>query len=393
MTTPLETFIEALRTSLQEATFIKLTLSKSAPKSAELTHIYIRRIDLKGQVYLSFTYRYTTKDIVKNYLVDAAIEELERFLGKSFLAATLLTTQQDVALLYNKKRKARLQYRQPSSKTVPTSAHNKVKNYLIEEDAPFLEKLGIASNGKVHKAHRDKYRQINKYVEIMDGLIQQAALPTQPHIVDMGCGKGYLTFALYQHWLQDYQQPLSMVGIELREHLTTFCNEKAQALGWNDLQFIAQDIFDYNDQKIDILIALHACDIATDIAIAKGIQAGSPLIVTAPCCHKQIRKAMTYGNNPLSDILKHGILEERQAELITDGIRALYLEAYGYKTKVFEFIALEHTAKNVMITASKVASGDATLPNPVILEKIKSIKAQFGIQEHYLERLLPLQEA
>lgn len=389
MTTPLETFNTALRKSLNKATFIKLTLSKCAPKSADLTHIYIRRIDLKGQVYLSFTYRYTTKDIVKNYLADAAIQELEQHLGKSFLNATLLTTEQDIALLYNKKRKARLQYRQPSSKTVPTSSHNKVKNYLVEESALFLEKLGIASNGKVHKAHRDKFRQINKYVEIMDGLIQQANLPQQPHIVDMGCGKGYLTFALYQHWQANYQQAPSMVGIELRTHLTDFCNQQAQALNWKDLKFIAQDIFDYNDQKIDILIALHACDIATDIAIAKGILADSPLIVTAPCCHKQIRKAMTYGNNPLSDILKHGILEERQAELITDGIRALYLEAFGYKTKVFEFIALEHTAKNVMITANKVASSHLK-PNPAILDKIKTIKTQFGIQEHYLERLLPL---
>ena len=388
MTEQLATFIEELQNSITETTFIKLTLSKCAPKSSDLTHIYIRRIDLKGQIYLSFTYRYTTKDIVKNYLVADAIQQLQQDLGNSFLVGTLLTSKQDIALLYNKKRKARLQYRQPSSKDVPTTSHNKTKNYLIEESAPFLEKLGIASNHKVHKAHRDKFRQINKYVEIMNGLVQQANLPAKPHVVDMGCGKGYLTFALYQHWLDNYQHPLSMVGIELRTHLTDFCNQQAQALGWKNLSFIAQDIFDYNDQNIDILIALHACDIATDIAIAKGIQAGSPLIVTAPCCHKQIRKAMNYGQNPLSDILKHGILEERQAELITDGIRALYLEAYGYKTKVFEFIPLEHTAKNVMITAIKTVNLDS--PNPAIIKKIETIKAQFGIQEHYLERLLPL---
>ena len=380
----MEEFIAAIENSIVENHFVKITLSKSVPKTADLKNIYLRRIDLKGQIYLSFTYRYQTQDVVKNYPIAEALDRIQQHLGKDFLAATLLTTQQDVTLQFNKKRKTRLQYKRPSVKTLPKTSHNKNKNYLIAEDKAFLEKLGVASKGKILKAHQDKYRQINKYIEIMDGLIEQAALPKDLHIVDMGCGKGYLTFALYDYLL-DKQLTPSIVGIELREHLTNFCNQQAKALGWSQLNFLAQDIFDYNDKSIDVLIALHACDIATDIAIAKGIQANAQLIVTAPCCHKQIRKAMQK-NHALQQVLKHGILEERQAEIITDGIRALILEAHGYKTKVFEFISLEHTAKNVLITAVK--QNTAATPNQNLLEKVQQIKQQFGIQTHYLEKLL-----
>jgi SAM-dependent methyltransferase len=382
----LEEFIEALEGSVEENLFVKITLSKCAPKSSDLKNIYARRIDLKGQVFLSFTYRYTTKDIVKNYTLDAAIEELHQHLGKDFLMGTLLTIEQDIVIQFNKKRKARMQYRRPSVRNLPDTTHNKAKNYLIEEDAAFLEKLGVASDGKVLKTHQDKYRQINKYVEIMDSLLVQAKLPKDLHIVDMGCGKGYLTFALYEYMQQqEFQNPF-IVGIELREHLTNFCTKQAKVLGWTNLKFIAQDILEYDNNKIDILIALHACDIATDIAIAKGIQAKAQMIVTAPCCHKQIRRAMNTQNS-LSSILKNGILEERQAEIITDGIRALLLEAHGYQTKVFEFISLEHTAKNLMITAVRQPNAPE-VPAAELLAEVQSIKDQFGIKEHYLEKLL-----
>jgi len=197
----------------------------------------------------------------------------------------------------------------------------------------------------------------------------------------MGSGKGYLTFALYDHLRNNKKVEASMVGIELRPKLVDFCNELAQSTGFEKLQFLAQDIEEYKAEKIDMLIALHACDIATDIAIAKGIKAGASTIVVAPCCHKQIRKEMQC-ETALQSVLKHGILEERQAELLTDGIRALLLEAHGYKTKVFEFISTEHTPKNLMITATKAPA------RPEALEQIAKIKADFGIGYHYLERLL-----
>ncbi|BDS13751.1 class I SAM-dependent methyltransferase [Aureispira anguillae] len=384
----MEDFIEAIEGSVEQNQFVKITLSKCAPKSSDLKNIYVRRIDLKGVLYLSFTYHYANQDVVKNYTLKEAIHLLEEHLGKDFLVGTLLTTEQDVVVQFNKKRKARIQYRKPTTRRLPNTNHNKQKQYLIEENAPFLAKLGVADSGKVLKAHQDKYRQINKYIEVMAGLLEQASLPNPLQVVDMGCGKGYLTFALYDYIQAHLEENATIVGIELREHLTQFCTKQAAALGWKELQFIAQDILTYDDDKIDVLIALHACDIATDIAIAKGIQANAQLIVVAPCCHKQIRKAMNSSiTNPLQAILKHGILEERQAEIVTDGIRALLLEAHGYQTKVFEFISSEHTAKNLMITAVKQDKmSSATTAER--LKRVAELKAQFGIKQHYLEKLL-----
>lgn len=381
----LNQFLALLSQAWQQQEFVKLTLSKAAPKDSELQNIYIRKIQVKGEAQLSFTLRYQTKDIVQNYAITAATEQLKNYLGNAFLIANLLTTTQDYTLSYNKKRKAHLRSQKPSIQQTPSNQHNKTKQYLIEPKQPFLSNLGIASNGKVLHAQQDKFRQINKYVEIMAGLIEQTALPQAPKIVDMGCGKGYLTFALYQYLQQQKQLKATITGIELREHLVDFCNTQATALGWEDLSFVAQDIMDYNNADIDVLIALHACDIATDIAIAKGIKADAQLIVVAPCCHKQVRKQMNC-KGVLQPILKNGILEERQAEIITDGIRALLLEAHGYKTKVFEFISTEHTAKNLMITAVKQAN--VIVDKDAYQEKIDTLKSEFGIEEHYLESLL-----
>jgi cyclopropane fatty-acyl-phospholipid synthase-like methyltransferase len=381
----MEEFLALFQGHFKQGTFVKLTLSKPASKSADLSNIYLRRVRIKTADYVQFTYRYQQKDIIKNYDIAQSIDQLNSHLGKDFLHATLLSTREDVSLFFNKKRKVRLQKRRATSTHLPKLDHNKTKNYLIEEDAAFLEQLGVASKGRVHKAHQDKYRQINKYVEVMSGLLEQADLPQSLQIVDMGCGKGYLTFALHDFLLRNSRFIPTVVGIELREHLTSFCSTKAAALGWQNLSFIAQDIQQFDAEKIDVLIALHACDIATDIAIAKGIQADAQLIVCAPCCHKQIRKAMQ-SDNRMQSILKNGILEERQAEILTDGIRALMLEAYGYETKVFEFIALEHTAKNIMITAVKRKEVDK--PDASTLREVASLKKMYGIQQHYLEKLL-----
>jgi len=382
-TTPQQTFFDKVTESINKETFVKLTLSKPAPKSADLRNIYIRLVALKDGLHLSFTYHYQTKDIVKNYEEAEAQALLSQYLGKDFLIGTLLTTEADWVLLYNKKRKARLQKRRASTTEKPSLAHDRERNYMVEEAALFLEKLGIAKEGTVFPRHRDKFRQINKYIEIMDGLLTQVDTDDLS-IVDMGSGKGYLTFALYDY-LRQKGKPPKIRGIELREHLVTFCNQQAASLAWEEqLQFEAKDILEYNNDEVDVLIALHACNTATDIAIAKGIAAEAQLIVTAPCCHKQIRQEMN-PQNSLQAILQHGILEERQAEIITDGIRALLLEAHGYQTKVFEFVSSEHTAKNLMITAVK--HSDTTDPSPYLAE-VKAIKASFGIGTHYLKELL-----
>jgi hypothetical protein len=200
----------------------------------------------------------------------------------------------------------------------------------------------------------------------------------------MGSGKGYLTFALYDYLTNTLGKKPVMTGVEFREDLVKSCNLIAEKSKFDQLNFIAGTIEEVELKGIDILIALHACDTATDDAIYRGITAGASLIVCAPCCHKQIRKEMNV-TNELHSLVKFGILKERQAEIITDTIRALILEAYGYKTKVFEFISTEHTPKNVMIVGRKTAGENPAKEK--IFRDIAAIKASFGIKGHYLEGL------
>lgn len=380
---PLTAFLLALQDSIEQDTFVKITLSKCGGQDKTFKNVYGRLVEIKGRPHLSFTLRYTTRDEVKNFPILEGVGRLGLWLGEDFLNGMLFTKTTDMTIVYNKKRKARLFKAAPTKIETPDRQHDRQKTTFIEaENNVYLRELGIASQqGKVLKSGQRKFRQINKYIEIVDGLIKNRPLRQGAHIVDMGSGKGYLTFALYDY-LQRQPTPVSMTGIELRPHLVSLTNEIADQAGFDRLKFIAQDIFEYQPDRIDMLIALHACDIATDIALAKGIRAASDLIVVAPCCHKQIRKDMQMDTG-LTAMLKHGILKERQAEIVTDSIRALLLEAHGYSTKVFEFISTEHTAKNIMIIGQRDG-----IKRPEKWKEIALIKQTFGVRTHYLETLL-----
>lgn len=376
-------FMLKLQNSLETGTFVKLTLSKPGGKNKELQNVYARRIEIKGAPMLSFTLRHPTKDITKNHPISEAVTIIGLWLGNDFLNGDLYTTEGDFFIQYSKKRVPHFFSKSSSHQVAPASEHNKQKKRFIQtEGNVYLREMGITGvDEQVLPTGQKKFRQINKYIEILDAQLQQASLPEHAHIVDMGSGKGYLTFALYDYLTNNLGMKVTVTGIELRQNLVDFCNNLARKAGFTKLNFIAQDINDYQPERIDMLIALHACDTATDLAIAKGILAKAEIIVVAPCCHKQIRKQMQVTND-FQSILKHGILEERQAELITDGIRALLMEAQGYKTKVFEFISTEHTSKNLMITGTKGKL------NEEALDKVDAIKSQFGIDFHYLEKLL-----
>ena len=381
--TALDKFLHKTEEAIQSDFFVKITLSKKDKKSSNLNNIYIRLIHIKNVENLSFQYRYTTKDIVKNFSIVDGINELKQIIGQDFLNARLFTIQEDIAIEYSRKRIPRLRNFPPTLTKEPTRTHNKQKKRFIAPTAPYLQPLGIANTkGQIIKNRQAKYKQINKYIEIIDGLVKNISLPKTIQIVDMGSGKGYLTFALYDYLNNALGLNVTLTGIELRKNLVDFCNKVANEVNFKNLQFIASDIHHYDNNKIDVLIALHACDIATDIAIAKGIKANAQLIVCAPCCHKQVRQQMNC-QTELQHILKHGILEERQAEMVTDGIRALTMEGFGYKSKVFEFISSEHTAKNLMIVGTQTNQ-----PDKSAFTKIEQLKEQFGIEYHYIEKLL-----
>ena len=378
-------FLAQFSQSIQNQTFVKLTLSKPKVKTG-LKNIYVRLIDIKNQPKLSFTYHYETRDEVKNYDFTERGYFIESFVEHEFLNAILFTTAEETHLTFNKKgENPQMSTKKISEKsaTPPIStAHNKEKKRLLDATKPYFHALEITdAKGNITPTGQKKFKQINKYIEIIDNLLKEIELPKDAIIADFGSGKGYLTFALYDFLISHTKMTPSVLGFELRENLVNFCNNLAEKSNFQNLKFFAQDINDFETERLDMLIALHACDIATDIAIAKGIKANAKIIIVAPCCHKQIRKQLAV-KNEMQPILKHGILEERQAELLTDGIRALLLEAHGYKTKVFEFISTEHTPKNVMIIGIK------NRPQKEALAQVARIKEHYGIEYHHLEKLL-----
>lgn len=374
---------EALSLSVQHNNFVKLTLSKPIRKSDGLPNVYVRLIKIKDKEMFQFTYRFTTNDKVKNYTLTEAIAELETLLLENFRAATLFTLTADLMVFISKKKKVSYKSNAPSFKNKLPETHDKPKSRIAS--GSYLQHLGITDkNGKVIHKMADKYRQINKYLEIIEGLLKSTKLPKKINIVDMGSGKGYLTFALYDYLVNQKEYNATVTGIELREELVNYCNDVAQKAEFKNLSFVAQPIQEYDNDKIDILIALHACDTATDDAIYKGLVSKASLIICAPCCHKQIRQQVK-GKEQESPLLKYGIFKERQFEMVTDTIRALILEKHNYNTKVFEFISNEHTRKNVMLVGTKSSKkADANKVDT----KISDLKSTFQIDEHYLESLL-----
>ena len=383
-------FLTAFRTAFTRGHLLKCTLGKPSPAAPEgLKNVYLRPVELKKGLHIAFNYRFNTRDEVKNFSLDEAIGVLEKLLGTAFLNADLLTPERDFSLQFDSKGAARFLEKKPSQKmpmAIPVT-HDRPKNRLLDASAPWLHLLGITNaKGEVLAAHQDKWRQINKYLETIESLLQDQELPDSAQIADMGSGKGYLTFALYDYLSRQKGLTPQVTGIELRPALVDFCNKVAEQVDFKGLKFVAQDIAEYAAGGLDMLIALHACDTATDLALAVGIRQKARIIVVAPCCHKQIRREMQ-AKNELSPLMRYGILEERQAELVTDGIRALLLEAEGYRTKVFEFVSTAHTAKNVMITAT--LDGRRLNQRRVeALAQVAALKSGFGIREHWLEKLL-----
>ncbi|MDG2165256.1 MAG: SAM-dependent methyltransferase [Flavobacteriales bacterium] len=360
-------------------------MSKVHKADEDLKNIFVVPVNIKNKNKLSFTYRYQTKDQVKNYDIEQALEYLHELIGRSFLQAQLKTTSESHQLLISKKGKSTLISTKSDSNT-PSKAHNKEKNHLIKsENNKYLQMLGVCdNNGRVTDKQQDKYKQINRYVELMSSWLTKLDPSKTQHIVDMGSGKGYLTFALYDYLTNSLKQNIKMIGVELRPELVSLCMEISEACGFNGLEFVSKDINDFKSDEVDVLIALHACDTATDSAIFKGIRSNANLIVCAPCCHKQVRRDMKE-RSKFNSITKHGIFKERQAEMLTDTLRTLIMEKEGYKTKAFEFISNEHTRKNIMLVGKKT---NDKVDKTTINKEIDFLKKSFEIERQELEDLL-----
>ncbi len=395
----LEQFLTHIHGVFNDGSLQRLVLSKYVGSDAELERITIRPVTIKDEPLLSFLYEYRTRHITKNHPIIEAVALWQQWLGQDFKNAHLLSDEWEIQLSFSKKGKILLnKHRNKNTSNNATNeslddnkeqplAHDKKKHRFVEQSRPYLRELGITdNNGQIIPAMSRKWKQINKFIEVLSSAVDSTGIAQREkiHIADFGSGKAYLTFAVHDYLSAQLGVTTHVTGVELRQALVDLCNQTASKLCLSGIQFEQGDVQHFAARGINIMIALHACDTATDYAIHMGIRSGAEIIMCSPCCHKQIRPQLK-SPSLLQPILHHGIHLGQEAEMVTDGLRALLLEANGYDTQVFEFISLEHTSKNKMILAQK---RKIARDNSAISLQIKAIKEFYGITEHCLERLL-----
>lgn len=396
---PRARFLAVLGEAVRSGSLVKLSLGKYRGADPSLKNLFVRPVMLKDGPHLSFVWRHRTKDLTKNHAPTEALALVGSLIGTEFLDAHLFTPAQTLHLTTGPEGRVRLRTlavapggagRDAGPGTTvepapPPPPHDRPKAHSLPENAAWLRALGVTDErGRPREGMTPKFRQIEKFAELLAHLIDEAGLrarvdgaETPPlRIVDMGSGKGYLTFAV-SALLGERAQVL---GVEARPGLVDLCNEVARKEGFSArLSFSAGSIADIPLEGVDVLIALHACDTATDDALARGVRAGAALLIVAPCCQKELRPRLV-PPPVLEGALRHGIWLEREAEFVTDALRAQLLEWAGYRVKAFEFVSTEHTARNTMIAAVRAGApgGEAAAA------RLRAFAAFYGIARQAL---------
>jgi SAM-dependent methyltransferase len=350
--------------------------------------VTVRPVELKGQVHLQFSYFDEKKDITKNYLEESAAK-VDELLALPFRNIFVESSAGNVQVNISKKGKALVNETKPSSAASDLS-HDRHKSRIltVENSAPLLESVGILTqDGRIKADMQRKYTQINEFLRLLEETDSFDSFHGKPfHVVDFGCGNAYLTFAVYHYLSNILGLDAHVAGVDVKAELIERHREKAKALGWDHLTFEVGYIADYQPQTIpDMVIALHACDTATDDALAKGIQWESPLIVCAPCCQHELQEQMSRISMPeqLLPVFHDGILFERMGDILTDTFRANILRIMGYRTDVTQFVPIEHTAKNLMIRSVRTSAPG----NTRWVEEYRNLKSFWKVTP-YLEKVL-----
>ena len=334
--------------------FIQAILS-NAKNPDKASKVKLRPVRLKDELYIQETLYVGTKVLHSNLTVEEAKERICIYLEQDFKQGLIQTECAECTILISKKGKATVKIKKRAVVEKADLSHNRQKRYILEEGEtiPFLMDLGIMNpEGKVVKAKYDKFRQINKYLEFIRDILPKLPKERTIRIIDFGCGKSYLTFAMY-YYLHDVQGlSLEVIGLDLKADVIEHCNQLAMRYGFEGLHFEMGDIAQFTGaDRVDMVVTLHACDTATDYAIEKAVKWGASVILTVPCCQHEVNAQIQ--SDFLKPVLKYGILKERMSALLTDAIRANMLESLGYDTQVLEFIDMEHTPKNILIRAVK----------------------------------------
>ena len=320
------------------------------------SRVRIRPVEIRGERVFQATATVGTKAIHKNYTLEEVLSYVEASLTDGFSQLQIQGQMKDGTVLVSKKGKQTIKTRPHEAlEPVKIQSHNRVKQYILKEGipVPFLVDLGVMNKeGKVHTHSYDKFKQINRFLEFIEDVLPSLQKNREVTILDFGCGKSYLTFAMYYYLKELKGYDVNIIGLDLKEDVIKKCSGLALKYGYEKLHFLQGDIADYEGvNKVDMVVTLHACDKATDYALAKAIEWDAEVILSVPCCQHELNYRIQ--NDLLEPVLKYGILKERMSALITDGIRAELLESEGYHTQILEFIDMEHTPKNLLIRAVK----------------------------------------
>lgn len=359
--------------------------------------VIVRPVLVRDKRHIQISYFDSKKDITKNYTEPQIVEKLDALLDTPFRNIHVQMGDENLQIQITKKGKAILhRYTAREQQKMPSLQHDRRKDLLLPVDQPdlFLHKIGIMTKeGKVRADKQGKFRQINEFLRLIieTGELEKVGSPfridrSPLNVVDCGCGNAYLTFAVYYYLNDVLAIPTRMIGIDVNKDLLARRTEQSQELGWQDLTFQATSIIDFQPTTFpNIVLALHACDTATDEALAQAVKWQSEMIFAAPCCHHHLQQQMTLQASPslFAPILRHGALKERLGDVLTDGFRSLILNIMGYRTDVVGFVSTEHTGKNLLLRSIR-----ATKPgNRQAIQEYNSLK-EFWRVEPYLEKLL-----
>ncbi|MER2088265.1 MAG: SAM-dependent methyltransferase [Sporosarcina sp.] len=347
-----EELVDELTRRMTDGSFIGGTISQSRAKTDDLKRVKVKPVEIKGQLHIQFEYQYERVLNHENITTDALRSYLQQLLER-FRQVHAEYSDEKIQVQLTKKFKVMWKSEKVASGKVVDLSHNRKKNYLLDENTPypFLIRLGVQTpDGKVKKQKHDKFRQINRFVEFIDDSLAHLPKERTVRILDFGSGKSYLTFALYHYLRIEKGLDIKVTGLDLKKEVIEECSTIAEDLGYDNLEFLVGDINDYNDEtSVDMVVTLHACDVATDMALARAVKWGAKVILSVPCCQHELFSQVH--SAALDVMLQHGLIKERFAALATDSIRAELLSLVGYEAQLLEFIDMEHTPKNILIRA------------------------------------------
>ena len=349
------TLQEFLEKQFDENLMLAVLSGQRSKEKEAPSKVRIRQIELKGSVCYQASSTVGTKVLHSNYSREEVIAYVEQSLQEGgFSQLQVQGRCKDGSILVSKKGKVTVKVKEHQAKEpVQILAHNRVKQYILKEGTPvpFLVDLGVMNKeGKIHRPAYDKFKQINRFLEFIEDVLPELPKDREVTILDFGCGKSYLTFAIYYylHELKGYD--IRIIGLDLKTDVIYACNQLAKKYGYRKLKFMEGNIADYTgSDEVDMVVTLHACDTATDFALAKAVGWKAKVILSVPCCQHEVNRQIA--NETLAPLFSYGLIKERMAALVTDAMRAEYLKREGYDTQILEFIDMEHTPKNILIRA------------------------------------------